>query len=368
MSDALIICVMADSAQRKPYFRLILLQFSFALIMFTGCHKAASDKPIGQAISIPIPLGLPPLTIPPDNPPTAATIILGRKLFYDSRLSADGSISCSTCHNPRREFTDGAEISHGVGGAKGVRNAPTILNAAFLPYQFWDGRAATLEEQAASPIVDPVEMKNDNHKAAISRLKKDRAYVPLFEQAFGSSDITIKRVENAIASFERTALSGNSPFDRYEYGGDRKVLTLAQIRGLAVFLDPNRGNCATCHTIGEHAALFTDGRFHNTGEGVTETGAFSDVGRYHETNVPTDTGAFLTPILRNVAQTAPYMHDGRLKTLKEVVDFYAGQGNSNPYLDKEMKRIHLSGQDRADLVQFLNSLSGDQPPNLGPPQ
>jgi cytochrome c peroxidase len=358
---------MADSAQRKPYFPLVFLAFSIALCVFSGCHGTASDKPIGQIISIPIPLGLPPLTIPSDNPPTAATIALGRKLFYDSRLSLDGSISCSTCHDPRRAFTDGAEVSLGVHRAKGVRNAPTILNAAFLPYQFWDGRAATLEQQAGKPIVDPVEMENDNHKAAVSRLERDPACGPLFQQAFGSTDITIRRVEKAIASFERTALSGNSPFDRYQYGGDPSALSPAQIRGLAVFQDPNRGNCAVCHTIGKHSALFTDGRFHNTGEGVGEAGDFSDVGRYHETNVPTDTGAFLTPILRNVAQTPPYMHDGRLKTLKEVVNFYAGQGNSNPFLDKEMKRIHLSGQDREDLVQFLESLSGDQPANLGPP-
>jgi cytochrome c peroxidase len=356
------------SVHRKSYFRATCLWFSITLTALTGCQWEASDKPIGSAISIPIPLGLPSLSIPPDNPPTAATIKLGRKLFYDDQLSIDGSISCSTCHDPRREFTDGKQVSLGVGGAKGVRNAPTILNAAYLPFQFWDGRAATLELQAPSPIVNPIEMRNDNHKAVVFRLGQERAYGPLFKEAFGSTDVTIGRVEKSIASFERTALSGNSPFDRFQYGGDYTALSPAQIRGLAVFRDPNRGNCVVCHTIGEHSAIFTDGQFHNTGEGVSEGGDFSDVGRYLETKVPTDTGAFLTPTLRNVAETAPYMHDGRLRTLEQVVDFYAGQGNSNPYLDKEMKRIHLSGHDRADLVQFLKSLTGELPPNLGPPQ
>jgi cytochrome c peroxidase len=323
--------------------------------------------PVGPAVAIPTPLGLPPVPIPADNPPTTATLALGRKLFYDPRLSIDGTIACSTCHNPRYDFTDGAAVSQGVGGSRGVRNAPTILNAAYLPFLFWDGRAITLEQQAGSPIVNPVEMKNESHKTAVTRLKRDPAYSQLFVQAFGSPEITIGRVEKALASFERTALSGNSPFDRYQYGGDRTALTPAQVRGLAVFIDPTRGNCAVCHTLTARNALFTDGQFHNTGEGVTDAGEFSDVGRYHETKVATDTGAFLTPTLRNVARTAPYMHDGHMKTLQQVVDFYAGQGNSNPYLDPEMKRIHLSGEDRADLVEFLESLTGEMPPNLGPP-
>ena len=340
---------------------------SAAFVLCAGCHSSVSQTPVGPAVAIPTPLGLPPVPIPADNHPTTATIALGRRVFYDPRLSINGTIACATCHNPRYYFTDGASVSQGVGGSRGVRNAPTILNAAYLPFQFWDGRAITLEQQAASPIVNPVEMKNENHKAAVTRLQRDPAYRQLFAQAFGSPDVTIGRVEKALASFERTALSGNSPFDRYQYSGDRSALTPAQVRGLAVFIDPTRGNCAVCHTLTEHTALFTDGQFHNTGEGVTDAGDFSDVGRYHETKIATDTGAFLTPTLRNVARTGPYMHDGHMKTLQEVVDFYAGQGNSNPYLDPEMKRIHLSGQDRADLVQFLEGLTGDMPPNLGPP-
>jgi cytochrome c peroxidase len=337
------------------------------LLLFVGCHRTVSERPIGPIVVIQVPLGLPEVPIPPDNPPTAANIVLGRKLFYDRHLSKDGSVACSSCHNPRTYFADGQAVSSGVGGLKGIRNAPTVLNAAYLPFQFWDGRAISLEQQAASPIENPVEM-NQSHTVAVRQLNADPSYGPMFRAAFGSPDITIGRVEKAVASFERTLLSGNSPFDRYEYGGDKKALSQAQIRGLAVFLAPNRGNCAVCHTLAQKSALFTDGKFHNTGEGVNDAGDFIDVGRYHETKVATDTGAFLTPTLRNVAQTPPYMHDGHMKTLKDVVDFYAGQGNSNPYLDKEMKSIRLSGQDRADLVEFLQSLTGDMPPNVGPPQ
>ncbi|MGI4852913.1 MAG: cytochrome-c peroxidase [Janthinobacterium lividum] len=326
-----------------------------------------SNHPVGQIVEIAVPLGLPPLPIPADNPPTADTIALGRKLFYDKRVSVDGSMSCASCHEPRDYFTDGKDISRGVRGALGKRNAPTILNAAYLPFQFWDGRAITLEKQAAFPIADPAEM-SQAHAADVSKLGDDPAYRALFRKSFGTDDVNIERVEEALASFERTALSGNSAFDHYQLRGDKNALTPAQIRGYAVYLDPNRGNCAACHSVGSTSALFTDGKFHNIGAGVNDSGDFSDVGRFHETKVATDTGAFKTATLRNIAKTAPYMHDGSLKTLKAVVDFYAGGGNSNAYLDPEMKKIHLTGPDRDDLVEFLQSLTGDIPPNLGPPE
>jgi cytochrome c peroxidase len=292
--------------------------------------------------------------------------VLGRELFYDTRLSADNTLACSSCHDPAKWFGDNHSFSNGVDGKVGVRNAPTVINSAYLPLQFWDGRAASLEEQAGAPIANPVEM-NQTHDVSVSKLAKDRRYPPMFKAAFGTDDITIGRVEKAIASFERTLLSGNSAFDRYEYGGDKSALTPAQIRGLALFRDPHRGNCAACHTIDSKYALFTDGKFHNIGEGATDEGVFKDIGRYHETKVETDKGAFMTPSLRNVARTAPYMHDGSLQTLNEVVDFYAGGTNSNPYLDKEIHAIQLSAQDRSDLVEFLKSLNGDPPPNAGPP-
>lgn len=335
--------------------------------LLSGCNRTVSDRPIGPEVQIPVPLGLPPLSIPRNNPPTADAIALGRKLFYDKHVSVDATLSCASCHDPRDYFTDGKNVSSGVRGALGTRNAPTILNAAYLPFQFWDGRASTLEEQAAFPIADPHEM-SQAHAADVSKLGDDPAYRAMFKKTFGSEDVTIGRVEAALASFERTALSGNSAFDRYRYGGQANALTPAQLRGFFVYLDPARGNCAACHTVDGKSALFTDGKFHNIGEGVNDAGGFSDVGRFHETKVATDTGAFKTATLRNIAKTAPYMHDGSLKTLKQVVDFYAGGGNSNPYLDPEMKKIHLTPSDRSDLLEFLQSLTGDMPPNLGPPE
>jgi cytochrome c peroxidase len=172
----------------------------------------------------------------------------------------------------------------------------------------------------------------------------------------------------AIASFERTLISGDSAFDRYQYGGDKNALSAAAIRGLEIFRDPKKGNCSTCHTIGRTFALFTDGKFHNIGISVNDEGDLTDLGRYNSTKVDADKGAFKTPTLRNVEKSGPYMHDGSLKTLKAVVDFYAGGGNSNPYLDKEIKAIKLTGPERADLVEFLKSLTGEMPPNAGPPQ
>jgi len=322
--------------------------------------------PVGAVVHIAAPLGLPPVPIPRDNPPTAETIALGRKLFYDKRLSKSDAVACATCHDPRLGFTDRLPVSRGVGGVAGVRNAPTIANAAYLPLQFWDGRAVSLEDQAASPIADPAEM-DQPHEVSLSRLSQDPGYKRQLQQAFGSSDLTLRRVEKCLASFERTVLSGDSAFDRYQFGGDKSALTAAQIRGLAIFFDPKRGNCAACHTIDSTYALFTDGKAHNIGVGAGDDGAFSDVGRFRQTGVEADKGAFITPTLRNVANTPPYMHDGSLKTLKDVVDFYAGGGNSNASLDQEIRAIKLSDRDRSDLVEFLQSLTGVMPPDVGPP-
>ena len=359
---------MRRNKQRREFGVSASLSLLLGLCMLSsGCRRAVSDRPIGNPVQIQAPLGLPPLPIPRNNPPTAETIALGRKLFYDKRISVDATLSCASCHDPQAYFTDGRNVSAGVRGALGTRNAPTILNAAYLPFQFWDGRASTLEEQAAFPIADPAEMSRA-HAADVSKLGDDPIYRAMFKKSFGTEDVTIGRVEAALASFERTALSGNSAFDRYRYGGRPDALSPSQLRGFFVFLDPARGNCAACHTVGADSALFTDGKFHNIGEGVNDQGGFTDVGRFHETKVETDTGAFKTATLRNIAKTAPYMHDGSLKTLKQVVDFYAGGGNSNPYLDPEMKKIHLSAGDRTDLLEFLQSLTGDMPPNAGPPE
>jgi cytochrome c peroxidase len=356
---------------------LRLLTLLLALTAFTAsCTRdtpkataanPVNDSPIGAVLHIQPPLGLPTVPVPPGNPETAETIALGRKLFYDKRLSRDNTVACASCHNPLLGFSDGRKNSIGVGGKTGTRNAPTVINAAYAPLQFWDGRAASLEQQAAAPIANPVEM-DQAHDIWISNLDSDPAYKAAFWKAFGPGPATLGKVEKAIASYERTLISGDSPFDRYEYGGDKKALSPAAIRGLSVFLDPHKGNCVACHTIGPKYALFTDGKFHNTGAGVDGDGQLTDLGRFVETKKEADKGAFKTPGLRNIANSAPYMHDGSLKTLKDVVDFYAGGGNSNPDLDPQMKSIHLSGKDRSDLVEFLKSLTGQMPPDAGPPE
>jgi len=270
-----------------------------------------ADRAIGLAVNVTAPLGLPSVPVPNNNPMTAEKVALGRALFYDRRLSSDNSVSCSSCHNPLLGFTDGAMHSTGVGGKTGKRNAISILNAAYDPVQFWDGRAATLEAQVGTPMEDPDEM-NQPHAITVAKLQKDPILQSQFDSAFGPGPITIGKIGKAIASFERMLISGNSAFDRYQFGGDKTALSPAAIRGLAIFQDKDKGNCAVCHTINSQYALFTDGKFHNTGEGVDEEGNLADPGRYAETKVDTDRGAFKTPGLRNVAQSAPYMHDGKL--------------------------------------------------------
>ena len=332
---------------------LVAAALGLALI---SCSKEQPHV-LGAAVAIQAPLGLPPVPIPADNPPTADSIALGRKLFYDVRLSGDDTVSCASCHKPELFFTDGRSGSKGIGGKIGKRNAPTVMNAAYYSSFFWDGRAASLEQQAGFPIANPVEM-GQPHALSVSKFEKIPEYKTEFAKVFGPGKLTIEKIEMAIASFERTVLSGDSAFDRYQYGGDKTALTPQAIAGLAIFTDKKRGNCSTCHEIGEKFATFSDGKFHNLGAGMNSQGELADLGRFEQTKVEADKGAFRTPDLRNVAMTAPYMHDGSLKTLKDVVDFYKGGGTSNPYLDKEIKELNLSEEERMDLVAFLESLTG----------
>lgn len=336
------------------------------LAALVGCtRRQMPARPIGSPVAIEAPRGLPPVPIPPNNPPTVRTIALGRQLFYDGRLSQGNAVSCATCHDPARAFSDPRPRSLGASGKFGTRNAPTVLNAAYFTTQFWDGRAPSLEEQALGPMANPIEM-NQAHDISVKKIAADPFYRREFEEAFGSGPVTIEKITMALASFERTLLSGDSPFDRYEYGGYKNAMSAAAIRGLSVFRDKNKGNCATCHTIGEKYALFSDNKFHNLGVGLNAEGEVVDQGRYIATQLASDRGSFRTPTLRDIALTAPYMHDGSEKTLKEVVDFYVGGGSSNPYLDKEIKPLDLTGQERSDLVAFLESLTGNMPPNSGP--
>lgn len=318
-----------------------------------------SPQPIGKPVTLESSLGLPPVPSPPDNPPTAETIAAGRALYFSPVLSVDGTLSCSTCHNPELAFTDGRPVSTGIHGKTGNRNAPTILNAVFSKTQFWDGRAESLEAQVSGPMLNSLEMGHTLEGVEKS-VAADAYLSGMLEKAFGPGKPTMEKITKAIAAYERTLVSGNSPFDRFFYGGQKGALDAAAQRGLEVFRAREKGNCATCHTIEEKFALFTDHKFHNLGVGLNPEGELIDTGRFSQTGVDADKGAFRTPGLRNIAKTAPYMHDGSLKTLKEVVDFYVGGGSSNPHLDKEIKPLsHLSKRERADLVAFMESLSGE---------
>ena len=346
---------------RRILSALLLLGVIAGLLTWYGTsEQSVSARPIGKPLIVAAPLGLPPVPIPADNPPTAQTVELGRQLYFDPVLSVDGTVSCSTCHSPASGMADPKPLSQGVGKKLGTRNSPTVLNSVYYSSQFWDGRAASLEEQSMAPMQNPVEMAH-TLRGVERKLAADPHYVAEFQKAFGPGRITIHRVVNAIASFERTMVSGNSPFDRWYYGHDEHAISDSAKRGFEIFRDPKTGNCASCHTLNERYALFTDNKFHNIGVGASEE-KIADKGRYVVTHRDSDIGAFKTPILRNVALTAPYFHDGSRKSLKDTVDFYVGGGNSNPHLDKEVHSLEfLTGQERADLVAFMESLTGEVP-------
>lgn len=364
----------SEAGKEHPAFELfmakrILFLLLVAIAIFACSRPKNSEpraRPIGAVVAVNAPLGLPPLLIPADNPLTAEGIALGRRLYFEKQLSSDNTFSCGSCHSPHIRFADGLKVASGVNGQQGTRNTPTVLNAAYRLTQFWDGRAASLEQQAGFPIANAKEM-NLPHEVCVVKLSANSSYQNEFANVFGPGPITMDKIQKAIASFERTLLSGNAPFDRYQYGGEKRALSAAAIRGLAIFTDKQRGNCVTCHTIGERFALFTDEKFHNVGAGMDANGELKDVGRFAQTKAEVERGAFRTPSLRNVANTSPYMHDGSLKTLAEVIDFYVGGGSSNPQLDKEIKPLKLSAQDRADLIAFLESLTGELPANAEPP-
>jgi cytochrome c peroxidase len=291
---------------------------------------------------------LPPVPTPADNPPSEAKIRLGKELYFDKRLSKDSTISCASCHDPKFGWADPRQFSAGVGGALGNRNAPTVLNSAYNRFQFWDGRAPTLEAQAVGPIQNPVEMQM-TMDSCVDRIKSIPGYVREFQEVFGTGP-SEETIGQAIAAFERTVLSFNSPFDRY-HAGDRSALSPAALRGMKVF--NGRGHCSACHS----GPNFTDNKFHNLGIGMQAREP--DVGRFKETGNPRDWGAFKTPTLRSVALTAPYMHDGSVKTLEEVVDIYDRGGHPNRNLDPLIVPLHLTQQEKADLVEFMKALTGE---------
>jgi cytochrome c peroxidase len=335
-----------------------------------------------DALELPVPAGILPPELPADNPPTAAKVALGQKLYFETRLSTDGTVACVTCHDPRHGFADGRgkPTSAGVGGALGTRNAPTSLNAAFLAAQFWDGRAATLEAQAVQPLVNPIEHGFRDDAAVLAQLRSLGEYPPLFQQAFGSPEITLPRVGQAIASFERTLLSLDAPIDRF-LAGDAKAISASAQRGWELF--NGKARCNTCHGRIDVLPLFTDDLFHNLGVGIegvdfdvvsrkaaaaVERGTSidelaltnaqaSELGRFLVTRESKDLGAFKTPQLRNVALTPPYMHDGSEATLRDVIELYDRGGNPNPYLDGGMRPLSLSDQEKADLVALMETFT-----------
>ena len=298
----------------------------------------------------PVPLGLQKPRVPTDNPVSDAKVDLGKKLYFDKRLSADGTVSCATCHDPKKGWTDQGKVSTGIHGQKGGVSAPTVLNSAFMDIQFWDGRAASLEEQAKGPIENPVEM-GFTHAAATTTLAGIAGYPSLFEKAFGTSEVTIDRVAQAIASFERTVLTGNAPYDRFE-AGDKKALSASAQRGLKLFF--GKANCSVCHS----GFNFSDSDFHNLGVGMTAKE--TNLGRHAQTKEDRHRGAFKTPTLRNLSDTAPYMHDGSEATLDDVMAFYNRGGVKNPWLDKEMKPLNLTAREIKDVVNFMKALNGEK--------
>lgn len=345
-----------------------------ALVAVSGlclaCSAAQQTPPWEAANPIqPIPaspLGIEQSLADLPDPPTPERVRLGRWLFHDKRLSADGTISCGTCHIPAHAFSEPTPVSTGIGGQKGGRKSPSFVNQAWTlyPHFFWDGRAATLEAQALGPVENPIEMGN-THTAMLSTLQGIQGYAPYFQEAFGTPEITLERVAKAIADYERTRMSGNSPWDRWRHGKDETAVSDAVKKGHDVFF--NKGGCSQCH-FGQN---FTDSRFHNLGVGWSaEKGTFADSGRFVISRDSTDLGAFKTPTVRDCTKHAPFMHDGSLATLADVVEHYNKGGNANPWLSPMIQPLGLTEEEKQALVAFMEALDGegyqDSPPAAFP--
>lgn len=299
------------------------------------------------------PGGLPPVPWPKDNPYTAEKAELGRLLFFDKRLSSDGTVSCASCHSVPFGFADPDPVSSGVRGRKGTRNAPTVINTAYLKKLFWDGRAGSLEAQCLGPLSNPLEMTLDedphqSYEECHKRIGAIPGYQKLFQDVFGEK-VTMENLTKAIATFERTIISSNSRYDQY-IAGNKQALTAEELHGWEVF---NKAHCGACHG----GPLFSDGKFYNIGVGMDKANE-RDLGRYMITKEEKDWGCFKTPTLRDITKTGPYMHDGSIKTLEEVVDYYDKGGTPNPGLDPLIKPLNLTPSDKKALIAFLKSLDG----------
>ena len=332
------------------------------------------------------PLGLPPIPVPADNPVTTEKVRLGRKLFFDRRLSANNTISCAMCHVAEQGFAQN-ELRNPVGieGKSVRRNAPSIYNVAYVSLLFHDGREMSLENQVWQPLLANNEMGNLSIGIVIERIRSLADYDTLFESAFGHGP-DVNTIGMALASYERMLVSGDSAFDRWYFGNDKTALGKAAQRGFELFR--GKAKCVACHTMGSDFALFTDGKFHNTGIGyyatmrpaiveldvllapgrservrtdllkTTATAQFRDLGRYEVTGLPEDRWRYRTPTLRNIVLTAPYMHDGSLASLRDVLEFYNRGGVPNETLDPLIRPLGLSDEEIDDLLAFLRSLTG----------
>lgn len=334
------------------YSKLALIMILFAL----GCIKNLDWEVDNPLLPIPdSPLGIENNLSDLAVPPTSERVRLGRWLFFDKRLSADGTISCASCHRPENAFSEPTSVSTGIGNQKGFRKAPSFINQAWTiyPHFFWDGRAASLEAQALEPIANPVEMGN-TLKAVVQTIQEIKGYAKYFKEAYGTEEINNERIAQAIADYGRTRISGNSAWDQWSLNGERGGVSEEVILGHELFF--GKAKCKECH-LGEN---LTDSSFHNLGIGWDyKKRIFADEGRFIVSNDEIDKGAFKTPTLRDVSKHAPYMHDGSIATLREVIEHYNKGGNLNPYLSKKIKPLNLDEDEITALVKFMEALDGE---------
>ncbi len=292
---------------------------------------------------------------PENNKPTAERVALGKQLFFDPRLSRNGNMSCASCHSPMFGWSDGLPTARGHDGMLLGRASPTVINTAYNSIQMWDGRKKDLEDQAIGPMEASVEMNSDFDQM-FSFLNNNKGYKAAFEKAYPGEGISKETIAKALASYERTIISNDSPFDRW-IKGDKKAMTEQQVRGFKLFIDPAKGNCAICHS----APNFTDDGFHNLGL-ASAAGEDADPGRFAHKPIRILKGAFKTPTLRDVSLTAPYFHDGSAKTLMDVVEHYAMGGIVKENLSPNIRKLDLTRQDKEDLVAFMEALTTEHDP------
>ena len=329
---------------------VVLLLIAFSIL---GCYKDEAVLKQGPTTyQLNIPTGLPAMVIPADNPLTVEGVYLGRMLFYDPILSGDNTQSCGSCHLQQHGFTDGLKYSVGIDGIEGKRNSMPLINLGWQSTFFWDGGATDLESQALDPVVNPIEM-HDTWENAIAEIRTIPMYQHLFKKAFGIDEITVPYVVKAIAQFERTLISGDSKYDQYKRG--EAFLTPLELQGMDLFTDMSKGDCNHCHVLG---STFSDFAFRNTGlDSIPE-----DEGRFSITWNPSDKGKFKTPSLRNIALTAPYMHDGRFNTLLECVEHYNTGFHYTANLDPNLysaQKGRMTQQEMEAIVAFMHTLTDE---------